>query len=136
MYFRGMAQLIDSPTTFHIQPMQIDTKNRHYNGSDFKPDLLPKASAAPPNAPYSGLLECPCTDRIVKKVEVEYATQSQGSCATTVGNATECFLAASKVIDQRFQILIIHLLGGERQGGCQQHSHLDFSPLRLLVGQI
>jgi len=96
-YPRGMAQLIDSPTTFHIQPMQIDTKNRHYNGSDFKPDLLPKASAAPQNAPYSGLLECPCTDRIVKKVDVEYATQSQGSCAATVGNATECFVAASKV---------------------------------------
>jgi len=92
-----MAQLIDSPTTFHIQPMQIDTKNRHYNGSDFKPDLLPKASAAPPDAPYSGLLECPCTDRIVKKVDVEYVTQSKGSCATTVSNATECFLAASKV---------------------------------------
>jgi len=96
-YPRGMAQLIDSPTTFHIQPMQIDTKNRHYNGSDFKPDLLPKASAAPEGAPYSGLLECPCTDRIVKKVEVEYSTQSQGACATTVASATECFAAADKV---------------------------------------
>ena len=93
-----MAQLIDSPTTFHIQPMQIDTKNRHYNGSDFKPDLLPKASAAPEGAPYSGLLECPCTDRIVKKVEVEYSTQSQGACATTVASNTECFAAADKVI--------------------------------------
>ena len=97
MFLRGMAQLIDSPTTFHIQPMQIDTKNRHYNGSDFKPDLLPKASAAPEGAPYSGLLECPCTDRIVKKVEVEYSTQSQGACATTVASATECFAAADKV---------------------------------------
>ena len=96
-----MAQLIDSPTTFHIQPMQIDTKNRHYNGSDFKPDLLPKTSAAPPNAPYSGLLECPCTDRIVKKIEVEYTTQSQGSCAATVANATECFIAANKVGDRQ-----------------------------------
>merc|ERR1711970_301808 len=96
-YPKGMAQFIESPTTFHIQPMQIDTKNRHYNGTDFKPDLLPKASAAPPNASYSGLLECPCTDRIVKKIDVEYTTQSQGACATTVGNATECFLAASKV---------------------------------------
>ena len=101
-----MAQLIDSPTTFHIQPMQIDTKNRHYNGSDFKPDLLPKASAAPPNAPYSGLLECPCTDRIVKKVDVEYTTQSQGSCATTVGNATECFIAASKVTCRNVSTLL------------------------------
>ena len=96
-----MAQLIDSPTTFHLQPMQIDTKNRHYNGSDFKPDLLPKASAAPEGAPYSGLLECPCTDRIVKKVEVEYSTQSQGACATTVASATECFAAADKVFERR-----------------------------------
>ena len=88
-----MAQLIDSPTTFHIQPMQIDTKNRHYNGSD-------------QNAPYSGLLECPCTDRIVKKVDVEYATQSQGSCAATVGNATECFVAASKVICKSIPMLL------------------------------
>merc|ERR1712088_1191788 len=80
-----------------IQPMQIDTKNRHYNGSDFRADLLPKASAAPADAAYSGLLECPCTDRIVKTIEVEYATQSEGSCATSVVNATECFVAASKV---------------------------------------
>jgi len=96
-YPKGFAQFIESPTTFHIQPMQIDTKNRHYNGSDFRADLLPKASAAPADAAYSGLLECPCTDRIEKTIEVEYTTQSQGSCATTVGNATECFVAASKV---------------------------------------
>ena len=51
-YPAGMAQLIDSPTNFHIQPMQIDTKNRHYNGTDFRADILPKASAAPPNASY------------------------------------------------------------------------------------
>merc|ERR1712012_633752 len=100
-YPRGMAQLIDSPSTFHLQPMQIDTKNRHYNGSDFKPDLLPKASAAPEGAPYSGLLECPCTDRIVKKVEVEYSTQSQGACGIAVVSATECFAAADKVENGR-----------------------------------
>lgn len=51
-YPAGMAQLIDSPTTFHIQPMQIDTKNRYYNGTDFKAGILPKSSAAPPNASY------------------------------------------------------------------------------------
>ena len=96
-YPKGFAQFIESPTTFHIQPMQIDTKNRHYNGSDFKAGQLPKASGAPPGAPYSGLLECPCTDRIVKTIEVEYATQSKGTCATSVSNATECFMAAGKV---------------------------------------
>ena len=63
-----MAQLIDSPTEFHIQPMQIDTKNRHYNGSNFKPDLLPKSSQAPLDASYSGLIECPCTTRIKKVI--------------------------------------------------------------------
>ena len=94
---KGFAQFIESPTTFHIQPMQIDTKNRHYNGSDFRADLLPKASAAPKDAAYSGLLECPCTDRIEKTIEIEYSTQSKGSCTTNVGNATECFVAASKV---------------------------------------
>ena len=92
-----MAQFIESPTTFHIQPMQIDTKNRHYNGTDFRAGQLPKASGAPPNASYSGILECPCTDRIVKTIEVDYTTQSKGSCTTTVSNATECFMAASKV---------------------------------------
>ena len=62
--------------------MQIDTKNRHYNGSDFRPDLLPEASAAPENAAYSGLLECPCTDRIVKKMEHTFSTQTNGQCDT------------------------------------------------------
>ena len=78
--------------------MQIDTKNRHYNGSDFKPDIMPAASLAPPDAPYSGLLECPCTDRIVKKVEQTYGTKTFGSCIKTVVNASECFEAAEKVV--------------------------------------
>ena len=116
--------------------MQIDTKNRHYNGSDFRADLLPKASAAPADAAYSGLLECPCTDRIVKTIEVEYTTQSEGSCATSVVNATECFVAALKVIGQNVSTFLINLSGGERQGGCQQHSHLHLPPISLLVGQI
>ena len=89
-----MAQLIDSPTEFHLQPMQIDTKNRHYNGTDFKPDLLPGASAAPPNASYSGLLECPCTTRIHKVINITHATQNQGTCDTIVEQPTECHDAA------------------------------------------
>lgn len=102
-YPKGMAQFIESPTTFHIQPMQIDTKNRHYNGPDFRPDILPKASAAPPNASYSGLLECPCTDRIKKTIEVEYNTQSHGTCGVAVTNQTECFAAAYKVEGGKIQ---------------------------------
>ena len=77
--------------------MQIDTKNRHYNGTDFKPDLLPKSSGAPPNASYSGILECPCTDRIHKDIEVTYAAQNTGQCKTVVAHPTDCFNAAKKV---------------------------------------
>jgi hypothetical protein len=47
--------------------MQIDTHNRDYNGTDFKAGPMPKASCAPEGAIYSGILECPCTDRITKK---------------------------------------------------------------------
>merc|ERR550539_1979583 len=97
-YPKGFAQLVESPTTFHIQPMQIDTKNRNYNGTDFKPDLMPAASQAPPDAPYSGLLECPCTDRIQKKVEQTYGTKTFGTCIKTVVNATQCFEAVGQVV--------------------------------------
>jgi hypothetical protein len=104
-YPKGFAQLIESPTAFHIQPMQIDTWNREYNGSDFRAGPLPRESRAPPGASYSGLMECPCTDRIEKKVEQSYATKSSGTCTTSdpwnyllpVTNATECFTAASEV---------------------------------------
>ena len=96
-YPRGFAQLIESPTTFHIQPMQIDTKNRHYNGSDFRADLLPRSSAAPPNASYSGLLECPCTDRVVKKVEHVFSTETSGQCEQSITNQTLCYQAAAGV---------------------------------------
>ena len=54
---------------FRIQPMQIDTRNRdpkYINDTVFRSSILPKSSAAPFNASYSGLLECPCTTRINK----------------------------------------------------------------------
>ena len=92
-YPKGTAQLIRSPQVFKIQPMQIDTHNRAYNGSGFTAGPLPKASAAPPGASYSGLLECPCTDRIKKATKTVYKLQSTGSCAEQVRTAEECFTA-------------------------------------------
>ena len=52
--------------------MMIDTHNRDYNGSGFKAGPEPKVSCSPPNASYSGLLECPCTDRIRKETKYTY----------------------------------------------------------------
>ena len=94
-YPKGYAQLIYSPEAFHIAPMQIDTHNRDHDDSAFVPGPLPKNSAAPPDAEYSGLLECPCTDRIVKKYSTTYASQQKGVCDTPVLNSTECFAAAA-----------------------------------------
>jgi len=89
-YPRGYAQLLYSPTTFKIQPMQIDTRNRDYNGTGFKAGLLPKEALSPPNATYSGLLECPCTTRIVKKWNTTYASQAHGTCSTPVDTLRLC----------------------------------------------
>ena len=57
--------------------MQIDTRNRadkYINNSKFFPGILPKNIASPPNAYYSGLLECPCTTRIHKNISHNYIT--------------------------------------------------------------
>jgi len=96
-YPDGFAQLLNSPTTFKLQPMQIDTHNRDYHGPGFKAGLLPRSSAAPPNATYSGLLECPCTTRTVKNWTTVYTTATTGMCGLPIVTASECFLAAGRV---------------------------------------
>ena len=96
-YPTGYAQLIFSPNAFHIQPMQIDTHNRDHPGPGFVPGPLPKAAQSPPDAKYSGILECPCTDRIKKDIHTVYAAQTKGACPTSVLNASECFAAAHTI---------------------------------------
>lgn len=93
-YPRGMAQLIESPQTFSIEPMQIDTKNRFYNGSDFRPGILPAASAAPPNASYSGLLECPCATRIPRNISNTFNSTCEGVCSVDIDGPAQCLEAA------------------------------------------
>jgi len=96
-YPAGFAQLVNSPTIVKVQPMQIDTHNRDYNGPGFKAGLLPRSSTAPPNASYSGLLECPCTTRAIKNWTTTYTTATSGQCGTAITNASECFMAAGRV---------------------------------------
>jgi hypothetical protein len=67
--------------------MQIDTHNREYNGTGFKAGPEPKNSCAPPNAHYSGILECPCTDRIKKMNITSYKSQLIGNCSKPVTTA-------------------------------------------------
>ena len=96
-YPKGYAQLIYSPDTFHITPMQIDTHNRDHPGADYVAGPLPKASQAPANASYSGILECPCTDRIKKDIRTVYSALTKGACSVAVMNSSECFAAALSI---------------------------------------
>ena len=108
-YPHGYAQLVDSPVGFRVEPMQIDTRNRAMmrtaaDGFHVDPTLVPKAYAAPlsgPDAVYSGLLECPCTDRISKSVEGGYVLESSGAvnpkASRQIVTYTECFTAAKSI---------------------------------------
>ena len=80
-YPDGFAQLIESPETWTITPMQIDTRNRNCgvtpadvkNCTSMSPDYEPRSArygrdwqgVAKPalKSNYSGILECPCNSR-------------------------------------------------------------------------
>eukprot|EP00040_Diaphanoeca_grandis_P022873 m.123597 g.123597 ORF g.123597 m.123597 type:complete len:807 (-) comp29000_c0_seq2:129-2549(-) len=109
-YPHGYAQLVDNPIGFRIEPMQIDTRNRDGSmatpADGFHPDptLVPKAYAAPltgPDAVYSGLLECPCTDRITKVIDGEYSLQADGRALKKglrrIETYTECYGAVQNL---------------------------------------
>lgn len=92
-YPRNTAQLLHSPYYFRIQPMQIDTRNRHpkyINDTKFHPSLLPKNAVSPPNASYSGLLECPCTTRIHKVINHNYNTVLSNNCKKHILDSDIC----------------------------------------------
>ncbi len=101
-YSDGHAQLVESPASFHLQPMQIDTWNRTNVDAKgrpthtFVPGIQPRNSAQlDPAAAYSGLLECPCTDRIVKAIDASTTARSAGACATDarIDTAAQCHAA-------------------------------------------
>jgi len=87
--------------------MVIDTHNRDYNGPGFKAGLLPKSSLAPPDATWSGLLECPCTTRITKIWNYTYTTNFEEICKTAISNSSTCFKAVSTLITENFQESIV-----------------------------
>eukprot|EP01043_Picozoa_sp_COSAG02_P015604 COSAG02_NODE_668_length_18685_cov_185.638976_10_plen_570_part_00 len=109
-YPPGYGQLIESPVSWAIQPMQIDTKNRDGSmdkpGQPFTPGPYPaiiaqntRAPRTGPDAVYSGLLECPCTDRITKEMGTTGGASAQvsGSCGHELDTASECESEATKI---------------------------------------
>lgn len=98
----GYALVVDSPTAMQITPMQIDTWNRdamNISGpgpTKFVPGPLPRASLAPKIDPeHSGLLECPMTTRLTKKVDTAYAALQGGACDEPILTFQECWEAAA-----------------------------------------
>lgn len=105
-YAPGFAQVIKSPHSFQITPMQIDTWNRDEMDLDdptvrFVPGPVPRQSIAPtsgPDAIYSGLLECPLTTRVEKKLDSTYAPKMQDVCANLVSSTRDCFDATASLL--------------------------------------
>lgn len=98
-YPKGYAQLIQSPDTFTPVPMQIDTWNRDMTNATFRPGPLPRSSRIRDGiAGYSPLLECPCSDRLVKEWGMTYTIDPASCDGGNMKNATECYDAAISLI--------------------------------------
>lgn len=125
-YAPGFAQVIDSPTHLQITPMQIDTWNRDAmnvsHPTRFVSGPVPRSSLAPtegPDALYSGLLECPVTTRIRKVVDAGYTTALGSGCAHPIETASECWGAASKLLEQSgAKLRMKSVTGAEFTAGC------------------
>eukprot|EP01084_Bolivina_argentea_P258907 436667_1 len=122
-YPSGYAQLVDSPQTWRMRNMQIDTRNRECGASindinnctQFIPGPEPKSSrygrGIPKGTNYSGLLECPCNgnfggdplfygnDTLTKTFVHNYATLQSIQCPSgeSVTSANECFDAVENM---------------------------------------
>jgi hypothetical protein len=122
-YPAGYAQLITSPTQWHITPMQIDTRNRECgvgpehikNCTQFTPWMEPKQSrygrGIPEGTNYSGILECPCNEGYggdpefygaASKTKIEthqYSAIAAGSCGSSasMSGPTDCFGSAPQL---------------------------------------
>lgn len=97
----GYGAQVSSPKTSEMRPMFIDTKNRWGTGdTPTRHGPVPKNSNVPPTEMYSGMMECPCSDRYLKTFSVASSLQA-GKCQdpktkadTAMTTAKECFGAA------------------------------------------
>lgn len=127
-YAPGIAQIIASPHSIQITPMQIDTWNRDEmdlkNSTQFVAGPLPRNSLAPPDASYSGLLECPVSTRIQKHLPPQgYFVLDKGTCSKdgAIAAAKDCYEAVSEMVRETDSVSLIHNVTGsdaQRPVGC------------------
>eukprot|EP01051_Picozoa_sp_SAG22_P009427 SAG22_NODE_787_length_7239_cov_4.418487_6_plen_722_part_00 len=97
----GYGAQVSSPKTSEMRPMFIDTKNRWGTGdTPTRHGPVPRNSNVPPEEMYSGMMECPCSDRYLKTFSVASSLQS-GTCvdpktkkSTVMAVEKECFDSA------------------------------------------
>lgn len=119
-YPKGYAQLVESPKTWTITPMQIDTRNRDCgvtpesinNCTQFVPGPEPKQAryglGVPEGTNYSGILECPCNSghggdpsmygkaTLTKQIKTGFdSSTSVCGAGDDIGSAASCFIAAA-----------------------------------------
>jgi len=98
-YPSGYAQLLHSPTQWVVEPMQIDTHNRNYGINDevgYQPWFLPKAQQNNMTMLHGGLsplIECPCSNRISRKVVTSSTILTSGKCPASITSQLECTAA-------------------------------------------
>ena len=97
----GHGMLLHSPENFICEPMQIDTHNRAYGITEnegFVADFLPAQDTANNMTEHnamSPLIECPCSDRITKKVVQDSVVIVSGTCAKSISSEAECAAAVA-----------------------------------------
>ncbi len=116
-YPKGYAQLLRKPHSFSVTPMQIDTWNRDTmaHTSKFVPprgnphQYFPSSSSSRivnnlSEANYNPILECPCSDRLVKRSGMTYKlvpikqSPPKPEPPESLDNSTECFAAAENLL--------------------------------------
>jgi len=95
----GYVQDIYSPASFVLFPMQISTNDGTNALGPHGPISKFSQDTAPPDMErsYSPLLECPCTDRITKKLG-QISSVVSGTCAIAIPLANDCFTAAATTL--------------------------------------
>eukprot|EP00949_MAST-11_sp_MAST-11-sp1_P001864 g1864.t1 len=100
-YPSGYAQLIYSPNQWIVEPMQIDTHNRHFpldNASfGYQPWFLPRrdtenATMTNLHSGLSPLIECPCSDRITRSVvnTSQIIADGVSTCSANIATLAQC----------------------------------------------
>jgi len=92
---------IESPQAFHLTAMQINTRNPDGSGERCNGNCpLPRRQNAWKGAPWSGILECPCTTRDIKYFEYEGRNSADAGCTfnSSLTSAEECYDASAGVM--------------------------------------